>query len=51
MLESLLYDTTATDPLAIGTTAFVLIALVVIASVAPARAAIAVDPLTILREE
>lgn len=51
VLESWLYDTRPTDPLALGTAALLVIVLVATACLAPARAAVAVDPLTILREE
>jgi ABC-type antimicrobial peptide transport system permease subunit len=50
-LDPLLYETRPSDVVVIGTTALLLVGLIVAACLVPARAAIAVDPLTILREE
>lgn len=51
VLKSLLYDTSGIDPLVLGATATFMIALVAAACLGPVRAALSVDPLTILREQ
>ncbi len=51
VLEPLLYETSALDPLVLAGTSCVIAALAIGASIGPVRAALAADPLTILREE
>jgi putative ABC transport system permease protein len=50
-LSSLLYNTSATDPLTFGTVAVALIAVAVAASATPARRAMQIDPIRALRHD
>jgi putative ABC transport system permease protein len=51
LMESTLYQVTATDPMAIGAVAGVLLLSAVAASLVPARRAMRVDPMVALRHE
>jgi putative ABC transport system permease protein len=51
LLEALLYQVRANDPVTIAVLALVLIAVILFASYLPARRATRVDPLTSLRAE
>ena len=51
VLQSLLYEVEATDPIAIGAAALVFIGVTLVACWAPSRRAAAVDPLEALRSE
>jgi ABC-type lipoprotein release transport system permease subunit len=51
MLRGLLFDTRTTDPATYAVVVCGLIALTVAASLAPARRAMGVDPMTALRNE
>ena len=50
VLESLLYDVSATDPLTLGGVALAVIGVAVVAAMIPARRATRIDPLAALRE-
>ena len=50
-VDSLLYETSAADPLALGAALGLLIAVALLAAYVPARRAMRVDPLVALREE
>jgi putative ABC transport system permease protein len=50
LIETLLYDVRATDPLALGGAAMLLVAVVMLAALVPTRRAMKVEPMTILRE-
>ena len=50
VLESLLYDVSATDPLTLSGVAVGVIAVAAIAALGPARRATRIDPLAALRE-
>jgi putative ABC transport system permease protein len=51
LIETQLYGTTARDPLTFAAVAGVLLGVVVLASLVPARRAISVDPIRALRAE
>jgi predicted permease len=51
LIQSLLFETSAQDPAVIGSVAFVLISVSIVASVLPALRARRVDPITALRDE
>jgi ABC-type lipoprotein release transport system permease subunit len=50
-MASLVYGITPTDPLTLGTVCAVLLAVAVIGSYVPARRAMRVDPMTVLRQD
>jgi predicted permease len=50
-LESLLYDTTASDPLVLGAAASVMLAVALLATLRPARTAATTDPSALLRTQ
>ena len=50
-LQSLLFDTSRADPLVLGSAATVMLAVAVVATVVPARAAARADPSSLLRTE
>jgi ABC-type antimicrobial peptide transport system permease subunit len=50
VLDSLLYDVSATDPLTLGGVALAVIGVAVVAAMIPARRATRIDPLAALRE-
>jgi ABC-type antimicrobial peptide transport system permease subunit len=50
VLDSLLYDESATDPLTLGGVALAVIGVAVVAAMIPARRATRIDPLAALRE-
>jgi putative ABC transport system permease protein len=51
LLQSLLYGVSATDPMAFGVAAALLLAVALLANALPARAATRVDPLRALRAD
>jgi ABC-type lipoprotein release transport system permease subunit len=50
-LESLLFDTSRADPLVLGLAAAIMLAVAVIATLLPARAASRANPASLLRSE
>ena len=48
-LQSILYDTSRTDPLVLGASAAVMLSVAIVATLLPARAASKADPATLLR--
>ena len=51
VIETLLYEVSALDPIALGGATFVLVAVAVVAAWLPARRASALDPVTALRQD
>ncbi len=51
VLESLLFEVSATDPFTLGTVSLILTGVAGVASYLPARRATKVDPLTVLNAE
>jgi putative ABC transport system permease protein len=51
LLKTLLFDTSAADPLVFGGAAMLLVAVALIAMAIPARRATSVDPVVALRDE
>ena len=50
-IQSLLFGTSATDPMVLGSTAIVMLLVAIIAGFVPARHAASADPNTLLRVE
>lgn len=50
-LQSLLFDTSRADPLVLGSAATIMLAVAVVATLLPARAASRADPSSLLRTE
>jgi ABC-type antimicrobial peptide transport system permease subunit len=50
-LESMLYGVSANDPITFGVVAVALTLIIVVAALLPARRALAIDPIRVLRQE